>query len=351
MKIISSPAQLDYRPRQMMIRGKLVSPVEQPERLNVLTAGLVEDGHEHERPDGHALDPVLRIHAADYVDFLERAYAEWQKMPEAGPEVLPNTHHYRGVDRAGQPTGRPPARSISGQAGWYISDLTSAINEGTWSAVAASVSCAIHGAKHLLAGEASAYVACRPPGHHAYRDQAAGFCFLNNAAVAADMLVPTYGRVAIIDFDTHHGNGTQSIFYDRSDVSFGSVHTDPISYFPFYTGYADECGVGEGAGLNMNIPLSAGAGDEQFVEACQALAMAAVETGCRALVLSAGWDAHRGDPLSLLKVTDDGYARIGEVFARMGLPTLIVQEGGYSLDVIATAPRRFLSAFSSRHKL
>ena len=352
MKIISSPAaQLGYRPQQMMIRGKLISPVEQPERLKTLTASLIEDGHQDERPSDHALDPVLRVHAQDYVDFLERAFAEWKKQPEAGPEVLPNTHPYRGVDRTGQPTGRPPAHSISGQAGWYVSDLTSAINEGTWPAVAASVRCAIHGATLLIEGEASAYVACRPPGHHAYRDQAAGFCFLNNAAVAADMLAPAFGRVAVIDFDTHHGNGTQSIFYDRNDVFFGSVHTNPVSYFPFYTGYADECGSGNGAGFNRNIPLAAGADDAQFVEACQVLATEAIAKGCRALVLSAGWDAHRGDPLSLLKVTDDGYARAAELFAKMRVPTLIIQEGGYSLDVISSAPKRFLSSFCSLHKL
>ncbi|QDW36879.1 histone deacetylase family protein [Bradyrhizobium sp. KBS0727] len=351
MKIVSSPDQLEHRPLKMMIRGQLVTPVEQSERLNVLTSSLAQDGHQAERPGDHALDPVLQVHDPAYVDFLKQAFAEWRRMPNAGPEVLPNTHQYRGACQAGQPPGRPPAQSIAGQAGWFVSDLTSAIGEGTWTAVAASVRSAMHGAKYVAAGEASVYAACRPPGHHAYVDQAGGFCFLNNAAVAANMLVSTFGRVAIIDFDTHHGDGTQSIFYGRNDVFVGSVHTDPSSYYPFYVGYADERGAGEGHGFNMNIPLAPGVGDHEFVEACDALAKAAAAKGCRALVLSAGWDAHGNDPLSLLKVTDDGYARVAERLAKLALPTLIVQEGGYSLDVIASAPRRFLSAFCSSHKL
>ncbi len=351
MKILSSPVQLEHRPLKVMLRGELVTPFESAERLDVLTSGLARDGHELEVPPDCALDPVFGVHDQSYIDFLRRAYGEWRKLPDASPEVRPNTHHYREAFRPGQPAGRPSAASIVGQAGWFVSDLNCAIGEGTWSAVEASVRCAIHGATRILDGEASIYAACRPPGHHAYRDQAAGFCFLNNAAVAADMLAASYGRVAVIDFDTHHGDGTQSIFYDRSDVFFGSVHTDPSSYYPFYIGHADEQGTGEGEGFNLNIPLSPGTDDSGFVEACAALAKAVVAKGCKALVLSVGWDAHGGDPLSVLKVTDDGYGRIGELFGKLGLPTLIVQEGGYSLDVISTAPGRFLSAFCSSHAL
>lgn len=350
MKIISSPIQTRHRPQQIMLRGKMIRPVEQPERATILVDSLTKDGHEAITPDAHALDPIFRIHDSSYVEFLQSAYREWCKQPDAGPEVLPNTHHYRGISNPGQPPGRSPAKSISGQAGWFVSDLNCAIGEETWASVEASARSAIHGAKLCASGTMSVFAACRPPGHHAYRDQAAGFCFLNNAAIAADILRETFGRVAIIDFDTHHGDGTQSIFYGRNDVFVGSVHTDPSGYYPFYVGYSDERGTGHGEGYNLNFPLQPGSGDDEFVAACKALTDAALERGCRALVVSAGWDAHEKDPLSVLKVSDDGFARVGEVIGCLQLPTVIVQEGGYSLDVIARAPKRFLSGFAHHHK-
>lgn len=349
MKIISSPEQLKHNPRQTMLRGKMVAAVERPERLGLLVNNLCEDGHQDVRPDAHSLAPVLRIHDRGYIDFLREAHAEWRTLPDASDEVLPNTHHYRNAAVAGQPIGRPPANSITGRAGWYVSDLNCGIGEGTWTAVEASAQSAIHAAKAVIAGERNAFAACRPPGHHAYRDQAAGFCYVNNSAVVADMLAATFGKVAIIDIDTHHGDGTQSIFYARDDVFTGSVHTDPSGYYPFFVGYADERGAGPGEGHNMNVPLAPGSHDDDFVAACETLAKAALERGCGAIVLAAGWDAHEKDPLSLLLVSDDGFARAGEVFGAMRLPTVIVQEGGYSLDVIARAPKRFLAGFCSRH--
>jgi acetoin utilization deacetylase AcuC-like enzyme len=349
MKIISSPVQLNHNPRQIMLRGKMVTPVERPERLNLLVKSLCEDGHQDVRPDAHTLDPIFRVHDRGYIDFLREAYAEWRKLPDASDDVMPNTHHYRNAAAAGQPSGRPPANSITGRAGWYVSDLNCGIGEGTWAAVEASAQSAIHAAKAVIAGERGAFAACRPPGHHAYRDQAAGFCYVNNTAVVADMLAASFGKVGIIDIDTHHGDGTQSIFYARNDVFTGSVHTDPVGYYPFFIGYADERGAGAGEGYNMNVPLAPGSNDNDFVAACDALAKAALERGCRALVVAAGWDAHEKDPLSLLRVSDGGFARAGEILGAMRLPTVIVQEGGYSLDVIAQAPKRFLGGFCARH--
>jgi acetoin utilization deacetylase AcuC-like enzyme len=349
MKIISSPAQKGHNPRQIMLRGRMVTPVERPERLDVLVQGLCEGGHQNVLPDPHAIDPIFRVHDRGYVEFLREAYAEWRKLPDASEDVLPNTHHYRSAAMTDQPAGRPPPNSITGRAGWYVSDLNCSIGEGTWEAVEASVQSAIHAAKAVIAGERSAFAACRPPGHHAYRDQAAGFCYINNSAVVADMLTAAFGRVAILDFDTHHGDGSQSIFYSRDDVFTGSIHTDPAGYYPFFIGYADERGAGIGEGCNMNVPLAPGSGDDDFVAACDALAKAAMDRGCRAVVVAAGWDAHKDDPLSLLRVSDDGYSRIGEILGAMRLPTVIVQEGGYSLEVIASAPKRFLAAFSARH--
>jgi acetoin utilization deacetylase AcuC-like enzyme len=348
MKIISSPIQMKHDPKQIMLRGKMIRPVEQPERLRILAQSLALDGHQPIEPGMHALDPVLHVHDPLYIEFLRDAYERWREFPDAGDEVLPNTHHYRNAVKAGQPPGRP-SQSIVGQTGWYVSDLNCAIGKGTWEAVEASARSAIHAAQLVLQGDRSAFAACRPPGHHAYRDQAAGFCYINNAAVVADMLASVLGRVAIIDFDTHHGDGTQSIFYARDDVFVGSVHTDPSTYYPFFVGYADERGADKGEGYNVNLPLRPGTGDDEFVTACTSLAREAAKLGCHALVLSAGWDAHEQDPLSQLRVSDDAYQRIGEIFGAMRMPTVIVQEGGYSLNVIATAPRRFMAGFCSRH--
>jgi acetoin utilization deacetylase AcuC-like enzyme len=219
--------------------------------------------------------------------------------------------------------------------------------EGTFRAAYASAQTAIAGAEAVLAGERAAFALCRPPGHHAYADRASGFCYLNNAAIAAEVLRRHFPRVAIIDFDTHHGDGTQAIFYARDDVFYGSVHTDPSAYYPHYAGFADETGSGRGEGSNLNLPLAEGAGDEAFIDANQRLALAAQAHGAEALVLSAGWDAHEDDPLSKLTVTTGAYERIGEIWGKLGMPTLIVQEGGYSLAAVADAAPAFVRAFRS----
>jgi acetoin utilization deacetylase AcuC-like enzyme len=218
--------------------------------------------------------------------------------------------------------------------------------EGTFGAAYASAQSAIAGAEAVLAGD-YAFALCRPPGHHAYRDRASGFCYFNNAAIAAEILRRTFSKVAIIDFDTHHGDGTQAIFYTRADVFYGSVHTDPSAYYPHFAGYADETGAGEGEGYNLNLPLEPGAGDEAFVDANQRLDLAVQAFGAEALVISAGWDAHQDDPLSKLQVTTETFPRIGEIWGKLGLPTLIVQEGGYSLKASAAAAPAFVEAFRS----
>jgi acetoin utilization deacetylase AcuC-like enzyme len=230
-----------------------------------------------------------------------------------------------------------------------MGDLSSAIMEGTFRAAYASAQTAIAGAEEVLNGAASALSLCRPPGHHAYADRCSGFCYLNNAAIAAEVLRRKFGRVAIVDFDTHHGDGTQAIFYTRADVLYGSVHTDPSAYYPHFAGYADETGTGAGEGANLNLPLPWGADDAAFIAANARLCEAVKAHRSEALILSAGWDAHRDDPLSKLAVSTDAYARIGELYGKLGLPTLIVQEGGYSLPAIAAASRAFVGAFRSAH--
>ncbi|WP_262268979.1 histone deacetylase family protein [Microvirga yunnanensis] len=345
MKLFFSDAQLAHRPRQYMVHGRIVAPFENPDRATTLLAVLEAQGLIATDPGDRGPDPILAVHADHYVDFLQGAYDRFLELPHHGPEVLPNVHPYRGSSGDLEERGRPRPTGILGQAGWYVGDMSCAIMAGTFQAAYASAQAAIAAAEAVLAGERASFALCRPPGHHAYADRASGFCFFNNAAIAATLLRGHFAKVAIVDFDTHHGDGTQAIFYTRPDVLYGSVHTDPTAYYPHYAGYADETGAGLGEGANHNLPLAPGADDEAFIDANQRLALAVQAHGAEALVLSAGWDAHRDDPLSKLDVTTDAYARIGEIWGKIDLPTLIVQEGGYSLAAVAEAAPAFIAAF------
>jgi acetoin utilization deacetylase AcuC-like enzyme len=346
MKLFFTDTQLAHRPKQYMVHGRIVDPFENPNRATTLVAALEPLGLHATDPGDHGCDPILDVHAADYVSFLEEAYARFMELPHHGPEVLPNVHPYRGVGPDLGARDRPRPTGILGRAGWYMGDLSCAIMEGTFRAAYASAQCALAGAEAVLAGD-HAFALCRPPGHHAYADRASGFCYFNNSAIAAQILRRTFAKVAIVDFDTHHGDGTQAIFYARGDVFYGSAHTDPSSYYPHFFGYADETGALEGEGANINLPLEPGADDETFVDANQRLALAVQAYGAEALIISAGWDAHRDDPLSQFAVTTAAYPRIGEIWGKLALPTLIVQEGGYSLKAIAEAAPAFIEAFRS----
>jgi acetoin utilization deacetylase AcuC-like enzyme len=349
MKLFFAPDQLKHRPLQYFRFGRIGAPLENPERMETLAASLASLGLDRRAPADVGLAPILAVHDLAYLDFLQRIWGLWRAMPEAGPEVLPNIHPYRSSDASFTRVDRPRNTGPIGLAGYHVGDMSCAIGEGTYAAAYASAQTAIAGADALLAGERRAFSLCRPPGHHCYRDRANGFCFLNNAAIAAERLKGRFARVAILDFDTHHGDGTQAIFYRRGDVLVASSHTDPTDYYPFFAGYADERGAGEGEGANLNIPLATGGDDSAFLGAVQALADAVRGFGAEALVVSAGWDAHRDDPLSRLNVSSDAFPRVAEIIAALGLPTLIVQEGGYSLAAIAEACPSFITAFLGRH--
>ncbi|WP_246160268.1 histone deacetylase family protein [Aureimonas fodinaquatilis] len=332
-----------------MVHGRIVEPLENPSRLDTLIAALKTCGAAPKQPEDAGLGPILAVHCNSYVAFLQTAYEKFTALPNAGPEVLPNVHPYMAAPHDGFARALPRTTGILGLTGWYIGDLSCAMMARTYEAAYASAQSAIAAADDVLRGADAAFALCRPPGHHAYRDRASGFCFLNNAAIAAQRLRDRFGKVAIVDFDTHHGDGTQAIFYNRSDVFFASTHTDPASYYPHYYGYDDEIGQGEGEGYNLNLPLAPGSGDRQFVEAVRRLADRVTAYGAEALVLSAGWDAHRDDPLSRLDVSTAAYHQIGEILAELGLPTVIVQEGGYSLSAVAEVAPTFLTAFQQTH--
>ena len=345
MKLFFSNRQLTHQPQQYMVHGKLIHAFENNDRATTLLDALAGAGLHAIEPDDHGIAPALSVHADHFVEFLQTTYDEFQKLPNAGPEVLPNIHAYVGAAPSLTPRGKPRPTGIIGRSGWYVGDLSAVIMQGTWESALVSAHAAVSAADAVLAGDKAAFALCRPPGHHAYVDRASGFCFLNNAAIAAERLRQKYHRVAILDFDTHHGDGTQAIFYSRNDVFFGSVHTDPSAYYPHYLGYADETGAGAGEGFNLNRPLAFGSDDAAFIAANHDIINTALKFGAEAIVVSAGWDAHHKDPLSKLKVTTDAYARIGEIYGKLNLPTVIVQEGGYSLEAIAESARTFTQAF------
>jgi acetoin utilization deacetylase AcuC-like enzyme len=191
------------------------------------------------------------------------------------------------------------------------------------------------------------YALCRPPGHHAFAEQGGGFCYLNNTAIAAAELRRKFATVAVLDVDVHHGNGTQGIFWERGDVLTVSIHADPAHYYPFFWGYAGETGAGKGAGANLNLPLALGAGMAEYRPALAAALARIREFGAAALVVALGLDAYEGDPLSGLKIPTEGFGEIAEAIAKLGLPTVLVQEGGYLSDALGRNLATFLAGFEA----
>ncbi len=341
MKAYFSPRQAAHRPERSFYNGAFIPPQETAARTERLTAALIDAGADVLAPDDHGLAPILAVHDADYVAWLREAHRRWREAGFAH-DVMPNVFPH---DRASVSRDLIEKGKVNAQAGLYLGDLSCPVAEGTYEAAYWSAQAAVSAAAAVLEGKGHAFALSRPPGHHAYRDRANGFCYFNNAAIAAETLLKGFKRVAVIDFDMHHGDGTQSIFVERPEVFFGSVHADPAGCYPYFSGFAHERGKGAGLDTTLNIALEAGANDAAFAAANTVLANALCAFGAEALVLSAGWDAHGCDPLSPFKVTDDGFRAIGGLFAAMNLPTVIVQEGGYNLDSIGTSLAAFFSGF------
>ena len=337
MKVIYGGGDEGHDPSFFLIRGQVQTSAEQPERAQILLEAAKRAGLKQEAPAAAPLGPIAAVHTPEYLDFLAKAYEEWQALPNAGKEIIPNIHPAR------QPASYP--RAIVGRSGYHQADTACPIGPKTYEAALASAARALHAADRLLDGEDGVYALCRPPGHHAYADMAGGFCFLNNAAIAAQSLLSDGGGVAILDVDVHAGNGTQGIFYRRSDVLTLSIHADPADYYPFFWGHADERGVADGEGYNLNLPLPVGSGNEAF--------LTALETACRRiahfapdyLVIALGLDAHEADPLHGMTVTTPGFTAIAERIAKMSIPTLLVQEGGYLSPVLGENLEAFLTGF------
>jgi acetoin utilization deacetylase AcuC-like enzyme len=278
------------------------------------------------------------VHDARYLTFLQTAWREWQAVG-GGPEVIANVHPQR-------PHASYPSHVV-GCAGWHMGDTACPLGEHSFEAARAAAASAADAAGRVLGGAPFAYALCRPPGHHAFADMAAGFCFLNNAAVAAEVALASGARPVILDVDVHHGNGTQAIFYARADVPHVSIHADPSVFYPWFWGYAEERGVGAGAGFTRNLPLPLGTDDGTYLDALDTALDEVARHGPDVLVLALGLDIHEGDPLAAFRITTDGFARIAERIARRRWPTVAVQEGGYPSPALGANLASFLAGWAA----
>jgi len=336
----SETHQLHNPPFELFDGGQHMPYLENPDRMKRILSVLKEqDWAEILDPEDFGLEPIVAIHNADYVDFLRTAYEEWtqEETDYEKTALLPATFPPRGWSH------RP--KSILGRAGYYMFDLSAPIMDGTYQAALGSANCALSGAKAIADGENSVFVLCRPPGHHAGKSFCGGYCYLNNAAIAANWL-SAKGKVAILDIDYHAGNGTQDIFYERGDVLSISIHANPDEEYPAFCGYADETGTGLGAGLQRNFPLPAGTDDARYLSTLED-ALKLIQSFAPAyLVISAGMDLYEGDPLGTFKVTREGIQQIGKRVAALGLPSLIVMEGGYNNGALGENIAVLLKEFS-----
>jgi acetoin utilization deacetylase AcuC-like enzyme len=345
MKTIFHPAQLQHNPAKEFLDGEWVDYLESVRRPQMILAAIEQmQLGEVVAPDDFGLTPIQAVHTPDYLDFLQTAYARWIAEGRSASGVYPDTFF--------KPAFLHRPVKIGALAGLYTFDMSTVIVEHTWKAAYWSAQCALTASKLVRGGERAVFALCRPPGHHAHANLGGGYCFINNAAVAAEWLLSrpagegNGGGVAILDIDFHHGNGTQAIFYNRSDVLFVSLHADPDRQYPYFLGGADERGAGAGEGFNLNIPLPERTTNEQFLaaldQACERIAAYAPAY----LLVSLGVDTFGEDPLGDFALASNAYPQIGARLAQLRLPTVFLMEGGYAIDALGENVAGVLSGFT-----
>jgi acetoin utilization deacetylase AcuC-like enzyme len=333
MKCFWDDRQRAHAPAGEFFNGAMHPPAEHPGRVDAILQAIGPT----QTPADAGIGPLSRVHSATYLDFLRTAHDEWRVAGRDG-DAFPYT--FPVVGRRPLNLGR-----IDALLGQFSFDTSTPIAAGTWDAAYWAAQTAIAAANSVIGGDRTAFALCRPPGHHAGADYLGGYSYLSNAAIAAEHAVAAGRRVAILDVDYHHGNGTQDIFYDRADVAFASIHADPATDYPFFWGHADEAGAGEGVGATLNLPLPRGTGWTGYAPA---LAQALDWTERHEpdlLVVSFGADTYEGDPISHFKLKTSDYAPMARRIASLGLPTLIVMEGGYAVVALGQNVAEFLSGF------
>src|ERR1700676_882874 len=318
MITVFSADHLLRSPRTELYGGELVRPHDSPQRAQIVLERIrTQRLGEVIAPATFGAAALLRVHDQEYVQFLEHAWSEWAAAGNRG-EAIPDCWPARRM------TPRRP-NSITGRLGYYAMAGETSISQGTWEAARAAADVALTAASQIKAGTRAAFALCRPPGHHAARDLYGGYCFLNNAAIAAQRLRDTgAARVAILDVDFHHGNGTQDIFYERQDVLYVSLHGDPADAFPYFSGYSDETGVGDGAGFTLNLPLPRGTGFTAWQDALRAALARIAGFRADALVVSLGVDTFAEDPISFFRLQSADFLAYGRMIGPCGLQTLFV---------------------------
>jgi acetoin utilization deacetylase AcuC-like enzyme len=344
MKTFYNHLHAQHQGKVEMFRGALVPCFEVPARADHVLAEL------QRRQLGAVLEPLAfdeaaltAIHSPRYLNFLATAWEQWVALDAANADkdILPSVWPTRTFRTDKEPD------NFAAKVGLYSFDAGTPFTRGTWVAARTGAHCALSAAERIVQGDRAAFALSRPPGHHAGADFFGGYCFLNNAALAAQHLRDAgLERVAILDVDYHHGNGTQAIFYDRPDVFFASIHGDPRTEYPFYLGYADEFGSGAGEGANLNLPLPRGTDYANWADALETALTAITRFGADALVVSLGVDTFEGDPISGFALRTDDYLRIGERLHRAGLPTVFVFEGGYAVDAVGVNAVNVLQGFA-----
>ena len=339
MKIFYTDAHIKHSPKAELHRGQMIDPHEGPHRMDLLLRGMKGAGFDELLAAG-PLDEkrLLGVHTPAYIQFLKTAWARWDAAGYAG-DVLPMSYPHR--ERRAQ-----PPEDIDGAAGYFASSSDTVITQTSWEAVRDVAACSLSAADSVSAGAPSSFALIRPPGHHAGADYMAGYCILNNSAIAAQALRDKGARrVAILDVDFHHGNGTQDIFYARDDVLFTSIHGHPDHHFPYFWGHKDETGEGAGLGFTVNYPLLAGTDYGPWSQALQDAIAKIKAFKADVLVVSLGVDTFENDPISAFKLTTQDYPIYGAELAKLSLPTVFIMEGGYGVPEIGDNVAGVLSGF------
>ncbi|MEO5986463.1 MAG: histone deacetylase family protein [Candidatus Limnocylindria bacterium] len=342
--LIASDDHLAHDGLIELVAGREVPCYESPDRAVAIRDALLATGdYRLEHPDAHGPDPIASVHEVELIDLVEHVWADaiaagW----DPSRPLLPDTFLLRSY-AGGMPLEALPVPRHQ-RLGAYCFDTATPIVAGTAAAARAAVDIALTAADRVLAGAPLAYGLCRPPGHHAGRNLIGGYCYFNNAAIVAESLV-TRGasRVAILDIDFHHGNGTQQIFWQRDDVLYISLHGDPAGIYPYYSGYAPERGGERAAGANINLPLAPGSDGDAYLEALEfALESISAFEPDAPIVLSLGFDTFVDDPIGNLALRSSDYLRIGDRLGALGRPVIALQEGGYAVGALGANAVAFL---------
>lgn len=336
MKSFFSDHQSSHTPARELQNGALVPHAESQARVDAILDVLPD----RQSPMDFGESPILAVHDSGYVDFLKRAHKDWVAAGRPG-DAFPYVFPIR---------GRRPLNlnRIDAELGQYCYDCGTPVAAGTWTAVYWNAQTALTGLDAVLDGAKRVFAFCRPPGHHAGRDYMGGYSYLNNVAIAVEQARKSgASKVAVLDVDYHHGNGTQDIFYTRSDVLTVSLHADPATDYPFYWGHADEAGEGRGNGYNLNLPMPRGtkwpAYRAKLVEAIEQVQAFAPDL----LIVPYGADTYAGDPISFFDIETADYTTMSSLIAALDLPTLICMEGGYAVDALGANVQAFLRGFEA----